>query len=270
MTGSSPPGRGGLYRKLLREVAAAGLPSGPRPAPRVSEADLEGLPSAARRYLRFMAVVGHPRHWSFRARIAGRFRLRGRGWMPAESWQYNSAVEMARIYVMRLRLGGVLPMVGVDTYLRGRGRMVGKLLSLIRVAEGEGEEFDVGELVTWLNDAVLLSPSFLLVPSVTWSEVDEHSFDLTLKDRARSVTARVFLDDRGAPQDFSTTDRYADLPGGLVRARWTTPISDWTEIDGRPVPSSASAIWHLPEGPMPYFEGRFDPASFDVDVEPGG
>jgi len=124
---SAPPSR--LYRRFVEEVTAAGLPAGPGDATPVTDADLAGLPDVVQQYLRFMAVVGRPRDWSFRARFIGRFRGRPRlGWMPAEAWQYNSGLEIARVFVMRVRLAGIVPMIGRDTYLDGHGRTLGKLL----------------------------------------------------------------------------------------------------------------------------------------------
>ena len=41
----------------------------------------------------------------------------------------------------------------------------------------------------------------------------------------RSPDAEVFLDDDDRPRDVHTTDRWADLPGGPVRALWSTPVS---------------------------------------------
>ena len=38
--------------------------------------------------------------------------------MPAEAWQYNSALEIGQLFVMRVRFAGVVPMIGHDTYLR--------------------------------------------------------------------------------------------------------------------------------------------------------
>jgi hypothetical protein len=114
--------RDGLYRRLVRAVEAAGLPTGPDDLAPVTDDDLATLPGVVQRYLRFMGVVDRPRDWSLRARFAGRFRLRPRlGWMPAEAWQYNTSPGVARIFVMRLRFAGVVPMVGSDTYLNGRG-----------------------------------------------------------------------------------------------------------------------------------------------------
>jgi hypothetical protein len=264
---SAPSGR--LYRRFLDEVAAAALPDGPGDETVVTEADLAGLPDSVRRYLGFMGVVGRPRDWSFRARFVGRFRLRPKlGWMPAEAWQYNSAIDLARIFVMRVRFAGFVPMIGRDTYRNGHGHMIGKVLDRFTVADGKGEEFDIGELTTYLNDALFLAPSMLLGPSCAWTAVDDNSFDVALTDSDRTVTGRVFLDERGAPRDFSTTDRYADLPGGLVRAEWRTPVQRWEMFHGRPRPGPSAAVWQLPEGPLPYIEGRFVPASVAANVAP--
>jgi hypothetical protein len=154
------------------------------------------------RYLRFMGVVDRPRDWSFRARFVGRFRLRPRlGWMPAEAWQYSTSSGIARIFVMHLRFARVVPMIGSDTYVNGRGRMLGKLLDRIVVAEGQVPEFDIGELTSYLNDAVLIAPSMLLGPSTAWTAVDDGSFDVTLTDAGRTVTGRVFVDQSAAVRD---------------------------------------------------------------------
>jgi len=48
-----------------------------------------------------------------------------------------------------------------------------------------------------------------------------------MSDKGISATARVFVDAHGRMVDFSTTDRWAALPDGLTRARWTTPIDGW-------------------------------------------
>ena len=91
---------------------------------------------------------------------------------------------------------------------------------------------------------------------------------VTLADSGHRVTARVFLDERDAVRDFSTDDRYADTPGGLVRARWSTPVQGWREVDGRRLPSSGSAIWHLPDGPLTYAEFTFGPGDISYNVAP--
>jgi hypothetical protein len=263
------PGSGRLYRKLAADVATLGLPASPPALAVVTEADLAGLPDAAVRYLTFMGVAGRPPDFSFLAHFSGRFRLRPRlPWMRCEAWQYNSCPTVARLFHMRITAAGVLPMTGRDGYVRGRGRMHGKLAGLVTVADAAGPENDVSELVTYLNDAVLFAPSMLLALPVSWAAAGDTSFDVTLEDGGHRVTARICTDERGAPVNFSTDDRWCDRPGGPVRTRWSTPVTGWAEINGRRLPARGVAIWHLPEGPFTYAAFRFSPGEVRYNVPP--
>ncbi len=258
-----------LGRRFTEAVTAADLTRCPGDESVVSAEELEELPATVQRYLGFMGVAGRPRIWSFQARFRGRFWLRRElGWMPAEAWQYNSAPEIARVFVMRVRVLGVLPMVGCDTYLAGRGRMIGKLFHRLTVVDGQGEEFDIGELTTYLNDALLLAPSMLLGPNTTWTEIDDRTFDVMLHDAGRRVTGRVSIDGTGAPTDFATTDRFATRPSGLQRAEWHTPVQSWQSVNGRNLPGPVQAVWHLPDGPLPYVRGEFAPDSLQYNLAP--
>lgn len=255
-------------RAFTRAVRAAGLPAGPVSADPVTEADLDGLPSPAARYLRAMGVLGRPRTWSLRAHVVGRFRRRpDQPWMPMDAWQYNAAVEVGRLFRMRLVFGRVLPMWGWDTYRGGRGRMRGRLLALVPVADGAGPEYDTSELVTWLNDAVLMAPAMLLHPRTSWASTGDDGFRVSVTDTGRTVAADVLLDDAGRPRDFRTEDRWADLPGGLVRAPWSTPVTGWTVVEGRPRMTGGAAVWHLPDGEYRY--GELALADLALDVPPG-
>jgi hypothetical protein len=245
-----------MREKLMREVAALNLPLSTGANPAVTDGDLEGLPGAVQRYLRFMGVVGRPRDWSFGLGYTGLFRRsRTDRWMKCEAWQYNSRLSIARIFHIRIRIGGVVPILARDTYVAGRGRLLVRLLDRFTVGDWTGQELDLGELVTYLNDGILIAPSMLLVPEVHWSSVDERSFDVALTDRDHTVTARVFVDDHGAPIDFSTTDRFIADPADpkrLVRARWTTPVEGWQTIGDRRVWTRGRAVFHPPDGDFAY------------------
>jgi hypothetical protein len=266
---SRPQRTNGLYQRLAADVGALGLPSGPARPERVTVDHLDGLPGAAQWYLRFMGVLGRPADWSFLAHSTGRFRMRPRWpWMRCEAWQYNSGPRVVRLFHMRADAAGLLPVIGRDAYVDGHGRMVGKLAGRVTVADGAGPESDVSELVTYLNDAVFWAPSMLLAPAVRWGVVDQASFDVSLEDAGHRVTARVFIDERGAPVNFSTEDRWCDLRGGPVRTRWSTPVGGWVEANGRRQPTSGAAIWHLPGGPFTYAAFQFAPGAVRYNVAP--
>lgn len=260
-----------LRRRLAADADVRALPAGPPPEDAVTAGELAGLPEAAQRFLGFAGVVGRSADWSFLAHFRGRFRLRpGQRWMPCEAWQYSSRPAVARVFHLRVDFAGAVPMLGRDSYLAGRGRMRGRLLGLIPVADGSGPEFDTGELVTFLNDAVLWAPSMLLRLPVSWQSAGDRAFDVSLTDAGHQVTARVFLDERGAPCDFSTADRFCDTPAGLVRARWTTPVTGWTRAAGRWLPARGTATWDLPAGAFSYVEFEFRPGDITYNVPPPG
>ena len=253
-----------LPERLERDARSLDAPGSPDI---VTEDEVALLPAPVQRYLRFMGVVGRPAVTCFRAHLRGEFRMRpGQRFMRAEMWQYNTTEPIARVFWMRIAMaGGLLPMVGRDSYLEGRGRMLGKLFDSVVVADGQGEPFDIGELTTWLNDAVLMAPAMLLRAPVSVHEVDDSSFAVTLTDAGRTVSARVTLDERGAPVDFHTEDRYADLQGGPVQTPWSTPVDGWQDANGRPVPTRGSAVWHLPEGDFTYAVLEFAPDSVELN-----
>ena len=262
--------RSKFHDRALSEFANLGLTNGPGDDSVVIDADLSGLPEAAQRYLQRMNVVGRPRAWSVRAGWTGRFRMGpDQGWMPIEVWQYNSLLGMVRVFHMRAKTFGV-PIIARDTYIDGRGRMLGKLFDRFTVVDGTGPEFDLGELVTFLNDAVLFAPGMLIGPHIRWAEVDDTSFDITVMDGNTSAKGRVFIDDAGTVADFSTTDRYAAHTNkSLVRTRWTTPVDGWTESNGATIPSRATAMWHMPDGPFAYAEMSPIPGAIAYNVAPG-
>lgn len=259
-----------LRASALAQAAENDLGSGEGDNTPVTEDHLVGLPEPAQRYLRFMGVVGQPRAWSLLAKFQGRFRRGDEAWMPCEAWQYNSCHPVGRVFHMRIDFARVIPMVGHDTYLGGKGAMHGKVLGLVRVADGEGPEFDEGELVTFLNDALVLAPSMLLDRNldIGWESVAADAFDVVLTDGDLTVRGRVFVDAAGAMTDFSTTNRFYDGPDGPQRAEWRTPIDGWTVSAGRPLPTHAAAVWQLPEGPLTYIEGAFAPGDVTYNVRP--
>ena len=109
----------------------------------------------------------------------------------------------------------------------------------------------------------------VLGPETIWSSVDgdRNAFDVAFTDRSRTVKARVFIDDHGAPTNFRTTDRFFDAPDGRrVQTEWNTPIEGWQLSNGRHLPTRGRAVWMLPSGPFAYGDFRFDPERIEFNV----
>ena len=131
--------------------------------------------------------------------------------------------------------------------------MRGSVFGLVPVVDSSGPELDVGELVTWLNDAVLLAPSMLLRPGVEWAAVDDRSFGVTVTDHGVAATARVVVDADGRPQAFETFDRYVDLLSESRRSTARPLVSAMrtmiSALSGRVVAGSCSGRLCFPSHP---------------------
>jgi hypothetical protein len=82
----------------------------------------------------------------------------------------------------------------------------------------------------------------LLVPEISWAPAGASFFDVSLTDHGRTVTARIIIDESGAPTDSSTMNRCcynSDERKQLMRARWSTPIPRWEIVNGRRCPPAA-------------------------------
>ncbi len=257
---------------LRREVAAAGLTFAPVPGVPVTAADMAGLPEPARRFMDFMGVPGRPRDRAFRARLRGRFRAGlDAPWKSLDSRQYNTAPpDIARLFHMRLPFFGV-PVQGRDTYVHGVGSMLVRPLDLFTVQDARGAEFDLGELVTWVNDAVMFAPSMLLHPCTAWNAAGSDAFEVVVTDRGHTVAARVEVRADGAPTGFVTRDRWLAPPGAKapVRTSWSTPVDGWQACGDRMVPTTARAVWLREEGEFPYAEFTVRCGDVEWDVPPG-
>ncbi|HEY1954578.1 MAG TPA: DUF6544 family protein [Polyangiaceae bacterium] len=259
-----------MWSKLWKEAKARGVFGG-RVGEAVTHAELEALPPAARRTFEFFDVCeGTPKHASFRVGWTGRFRLDpDADWMPVQAVQINTRTPIARIFHMKARVKHIVPVLSRDTYVGGHGRMVATVAGLVTLADGRGPEFDRGELVTWLDDAVFFAPTMLLGHEVVFGDAGADAFDLELRDRGVVVRARVTVDDRGAPIDFETSDRYVadpyDPTHALVRARWHMPVDAW-RTDGRLIPSRGHATWSLPRGEFEYADFEPVPETLHFDI----
>lgn len=233
--------------------------------------ELAGLPPVVQRYLGFMRVVDKPRRRSIRAGFTGRFRLAPEAaWQPCEAWQEDARDEVMRAFYMQTTVAGLVPTFVRDTYLHGEARMLAKALDLFPVVDVRRPELDVAELVTYLNDAVLMAPSLLLVPGTEWRELSADTFEVRITNAGRSVSAQVQVEADGKPLDFCTEDRFGNDPYApgkpFVRARWSTPVAAFTEHDGQPVLAEGSAVWHFPKGSFAYARLRLLPGSFAFDL----
>ncbi len=250
-----------------RAAARALLARAPmQPAPPVvTEADVAALPPPVRHWLEASGTVGRPRARTVRLHQRGGMRTaRDGGFLDARAEQYFTVDEPGFVWTIDVTMMGIVPVVGRDTSVDGRGRMYIRAGGLVTVADGTGERFDQGTLLRWLGEIVWF-PSGALSPAVSWEAVDEHSARATVSHRGTTASALFRFDDRGRVTKLEAK-RWFD---GKTLEDWEIPITDWGTIRGVEIPTKGTATWKLaPEqgGDFEYYRWEIT----DVEVNAAG
>jgi hypothetical protein len=224
--------------------------------PPLQEADLAHLPAPVQRWLRRAGAVGRPPvnlvHVTFQATL---FSGPGQPGMSGLAHQVDVLDPPRRLYFMTTRMKG-LPVAVLHDYTPEMAGMRVRGARLFDLVDQGGADFARIESVTFLNDLCAFAPSALVRPEFAWTPIDDRSAGVTYRIGPNTVTATLFFDEAGDLVDFASDDR-ADVSGGApVPMRWTTPLRDHQEMDGRRVPGHGEAVWHRPDGPFAY--GIFD------------
>ena len=235
----------------------------------VTEADLAGLPEPLAAYVRRTGAVGSPRVVSFSADVNGRIRSGpDTAWMPFTGRQVNTyGPRPQRLFLMDATRSG-LPVTVLHVFGDSTATMRARVLSLFPVVDAAGPEMDRGETVTVFNDLVVLAPGAIPDAPVQWQAIDAHRVRGVFTDGDQTVSAVLTFNAEHDLVDFVSDDRLRASADGnsFTSQRWSTPLSEYREGDGRRLMSVGEGRWHAPppEGQFTYIEFHLDAVTYNV------
>jgi hypothetical protein len=248
-------------RRRLAALAAAPA----QPPLLLTEAHLASLPAPVQRYLRATGSVGKPRVQSLQvAYDAEMFNKPGQPGMSGPAEQFNRFDTPRRLFFMRTRMSG-LPVMVLHDYEGSRASMTVRVASLINVVDLNSDALARTETVTLLNDLCFFAPSWLADPRLTWQPIDDRHAGVSFTQGPHRVSATLEFNDAGELVNFISEDRGALQPDGSLRLlRWSTPMREYREFEGRRVATRGEAIFHYPEGDFVYGRVALKQIGFDV------
>jgi hypothetical protein len=247
-------------RAVAEEFAARRL----GPAVPLTEAVLAAMPAPVRRYVVRSGAVGRPRPRNARVAFdALMWSKPGAKPMRASSVQYNFFDRPARLFTMKARMYG-LPVRALHLYREESATFRVRVASLVNVVDLEGDGISRAETVTVLNDMCFFAPGALADPRVAWEVVDDRTAVAHFTNGPHRVSATLLFNDADELVDFWSDDRPEGGAGVLRPMRWSTPIDDYRDVDGRHLARHGLAVYAYPEGPFTY--GDFTIRSIEYDV----
>ncbi len=230
----------------------------------LTSSDLGGLPDPVRRYIERSGALGRARPQNMRVVLdANMYRKPGQAPMRARSVQYTFFGRPTRLFLMDARMFG-LPVRALHEYRQEQATFTVRVASTLNMVDLRGEAISAAETVTVLNDMCLMAPGALADPRLAWSAVDDLSATVTFTNARHVVTATLVFNERAELVDFWSDDRPDSSSGTFVPMRWSTPVTEYRDLDGRHILHRGGAAYLRPDGPFTY--GEFTMRSIRYDV----
>jgi len=219
----------------------------------LTEQEITHLPVCVQKYLVYTGAVGKSKTQNMCIEFdANMYRKPGDKPMKSHSVQYNFYGNYSRLFLMKACQMGI-PFRALHIYTNEQATFQVKVAELFKVVDIKSEELTKAETVTLLNDMCIFAPGSLTDKRLTWTEPDALSAKVTLTNGKYIVSAILYFNETGELINFVSDDRSALQDDGTMKqVRWSTPVSDYKEFEGRKVPTVGKTIWHYPEGNFTY------------------
>lgn len=272
LTGAAAIGLGRTAWSRGTAAAVTGLraraslpPSGAGPA--FTTGDTADLPLPVARYFAFALPEGQPQVRAATIVWSGEFRSRLEGeWAPFSALQHFTARPPGFVWDARIRM---LPAASVyvrDTYLDGRGTMLGRVAALVPVVdEGNSPEMAQSALARWLGEAAWFPTALLPGGAVRWEAVDDVTARAVARDGETEATAEFHFAPTGEITRM-TAMRYRATAGTAVLTPFEGRYAAYERREGMMVPTEAEVAWMLPEGRFAYWRGH--PQRVEYETSP--
>jgi len=160
----------------------------------------------------------------------------------------------------------LIPFRIFHSYTDEKATFVVRIASLFNAVDLAGKDLTTAETVTLLNDMCIFAPGTLADKRLSWKEINPVSSRVTIETGPYRVSAVLYFNEKGELINFISEDRYAlQDDGSLKKFKWSTPVRDYKEINGRKIPTYGETIWHYPEGDFIY--GRFSLKDIKYNVK---
>ena len=261
LLGGSFAGRRLFDRKVDKEVEAL-FEKVERDDRKISEADLEGLPDAVRRWLENSGIMDRGDIKAVRLRQNAEMRLaEDKPWMPVRAEQYFIPHQPGFIWKADIRMAPFIHISGRDKYDEARGNMLIKVLSLFTAADSSGPEIDQGTMLRYLAETIWF-PSSALNDYIIWTNIDENNAEATMTYGDVSATGVFTFNSDGDPTHFEA-ERYGEFDGEMRLETWAIPLKSYREFEGVRVPTEGEVTWKLASGDFNWF--NFEVVEIEYD-----
>ena len=225
----------------------------------VDLSEVRDLPAAVQRYFHLVLQDGAPIISSAVLSQTGGFRVKPdkQGWSDLQAQQRFSTSPPAFVWDASIEIVPGIMIRVHDAYRNGIGEMKVKLFSLLSLMNKQDQrELNEAALQRYLAETVWFPTALLPSQGITWSAIEQNRASASITDAGITVSLEFEFNALGEIVSVYTPARYREDSGSYKPTPWKGYFSDYHDIDGYLVPTSARVEWLLPDQVWPYWQAR--------------
>lgn len=228
----------------------------------ITQDQVQGVPEAAERYLRYAGVVGKQPIRTVRLMQRGSLRLQpDQKWLPMVAEQYFTTNPPAFLWHATIRPLPLVSISATDRFSEGHGQMRIRLWSAIPMGDARGPEMDQGVLQRYLLEMAWF-PTAWLTSAIEWRAIDAHSVQATIHHEDVTASGVLHINAQGQLTEVSA-DRYREEHGRYRLNPWTGTFGEYEEVEGMRIPIRSEVTWHLASGDFTWFRFKISEIEYD-------
>ena len=135
-----------------------------------------------------------------------------------------------------------------------------KLLAVLNILNGFGDQYNQGELLRWLAEGVWFPTNLLPSGLLHWEPIDALNATLIFDYKSSHLNYHVTFNPQGEITEMETK-RYMNKKN---LETWIVKLGDYKWMNGIKVPTSNEALWRLKTGDLSY--AKFNVTTLEYNI----
>jgi hypothetical protein len=242
-----------FYKDFTNRAAEIKAEAGKFEPGTITEEDLKHLPEPVAKYLRFVGLVGKEKINYAHVTHAGEFRpAADKQFVPIEGEYFLTIKRPSFSWFGKIKMMPLINVSAFDSYFNGEGRMIVKMLSIVKVADAASEETSRSALGRCFAEMTMAPSFFLDDERIVWTNSDASTAECIFTDKNMSTNAKLFFN-KDNSLDKIVVNRYYDDPGGKpTLEKFTGKCSGYKNFGGFNLAAVYDGYWNLKSGDLHY------------------
>lgn len=230
----------------------------------ITELELKKVPPPVAKYLRYCGFVGKPRISFMYLTHGGEFKQGAdKKFIPIEGEYYLTTKKPSFNWFGRLKMFPGITTSAFDSYQNGKGKMIVKFMSVVKIVEAAGEKTNISALGRCFAEMTMVPSFFLDEERIEWLSFDSTSASCIFSDKDISTKAAMFFNKDGSLNRIEVNRFYDHSGGQPALEKFTGKCSEYKNFNGIKLATVYDGIWNLKSGDFHYVHFVVDKVNYE-------